>query len=62
MTKSEIPDKQLCLLSIIFEVASSRDQLRKTVRLNIFQKQFLNLAEFRDTAPLITHAFKDVPL
>ena len=27
MTNSEIRDKQICLLSIIFEVASSRDQL-----------------------------------
>ena len=27
MTKSEIQNKQTCLLSIIFEVASSRDQL-----------------------------------
>ena len=27
MTKSEIRDKQICLLSIIFKVASSRDQL-----------------------------------
>ena len=27
LTKSEIRDKQICLLSIIFEVASSRDQL-----------------------------------
>ena len=26
MTKSKIRDKQICLLSIIFEVASSRDQ------------------------------------
>ena len=38
MTKSEIRDKQICLLSIIFEVASSRDQLWKTARLNSFQK------------------------
>ena len=38
MTKSEIRDKQMCLLSIIFEAASSRDQLWKTVRLNTFQK------------------------
>ena len=36
--RSEIWDKQICLLSIIFEVASSRDQLWKTVRLNSFQK------------------------
>ena len=27
MTKSEIRDKQICLLSVIFEVANSRDQL-----------------------------------
>ena len=27
MTKSEILEKQICLLSIIFEVANSRDQL-----------------------------------
>ena len=27
MTKSEIRDKQICLLIIIFEVANSRDQL-----------------------------------
>ena len=27
MTKSEIRDKQICLLSIIFEVGGSRDQL-----------------------------------
>ena len=27
VTKSEIRDKRICLLSIIFEVASSRDQL-----------------------------------
>ena len=37
MTKSEIRDKQICFLSIIFEVANSRDQLEKTVRLNSFQ-------------------------
>ena len=41
MTKSEFRDKQICLLSIIFEVANSRDQLWKTVRLNSFQKPFL---------------------
>ena len=35
---SQTQDKQMCLLSIIFEVASSRDQLWKTVRLNSFQK------------------------
>ena len=39
MTKSEIRDEQICLLSIIFEVANSRDiKLLKTVRLNSFQK------------------------
>ena len=27
MTKSEIRDKHICLVSIIFEVANSRDQL-----------------------------------
>ena len=40
MTKSEIRDKQIRLLSIIFEVASSRDQLWKTVKLNSFQKPY----------------------
>ena len=42
MRKTEIRDKQICLLSIIFEVASSRDQLYKTVRLNSFQKPEFN--------------------
>ena len=37
-TQAEIPDKQVCLLGIIFEIANSRDQLWKTVRLNSFQK------------------------
>ena len=37
-TQAEIPDKQVCLLGIIFEVANSRDQLWKAVRLNSFQK------------------------
>ena len=101
-TKSEIRDKQICLLRIIFEVANSTNQLWKTVRLNSFQKtiisipisifsslahpchllfllcyfnlsfyvslnlkgilQLPNLAEFRDTVPLIkwptTHMVK----
>ena len=26
-TQAEIPDKQVCLLGIIFEIANSRDQL-----------------------------------
>ena len=38
MTKSEIKDKQICPLSIIFEAVNSRDKLGKTVRLNSFQK------------------------
>ena len=38
MTKSEIQDKQICLLSISFEVANSRNKLFKTVRLDSFQK------------------------
>ena len=38
MAKSEIRDKQICLPSIIFEVAKSRDKLWKTVRLDSFQK------------------------
>jgi len=38
MTQAEIQDKEICLLSIIFEVANSRDQLRKTVGLNSFKK------------------------
>ena len=33
MTKLEIRDKQICLLSIILEVANGRDKLWKTVRL-----------------------------
>ena len=43
MTKSEIQDKQICLLSIIFEVASSRDQLEQfsktliSIRFNLLQ-------------------------
>ena len=33
-------NKYLCLLRIIFEVTSSRDQLRKNVRLNSFRKLY----------------------
>ena len=40
----EIRDKQICLPSFIFEVASDRDQLWKTVRLNSFQN--FNLFHF----------------
>ena len=36
--KSKIRDKQTCLLSIIFEVENTRDQLWKIVTLNSFQK------------------------
>ena len=35
LTKLEFRDKQICRLSIIFEVASNRDQLWKTVRLRV---------------------------
>ena len=38
MTKSDIRDKQICPLSIIFEAANSRDKPWKTVRLTSFQK------------------------
>ena len=50
MTKSEIRDKQICLLCIIFEVASSTDKLWKPVRLNSFPKTLFpirfNLLQF----------------
>ena len=47
MTKSEIQDKQICLPSIIFQVANSRDQLWKTIRLNSFQKPwFISVSIF----------------
>ena len=52
MTKSEIGDKQICLLSIIFEVGSSRDQLWKTVRLKSFQNPNFNPFQCSQVLPI----------
>ena len=38
-----IRDKQICLLSIIFEVANSTNQLWKTVRLHSFQRTIISI-------------------
>ena len=52
MTKSEIRDKEICLLSIIFEVASSREKLWKTDRLNSFQNPNFNPFESSLVLPI----------
>ena len=52
MTKSEIQDKQICLLSIIFEVANCRDKLWKTVRWNSFKNPNFYLLQSSSVLPI----------
>ena len=53
MTKSEICDKQRCLLRIIFEVASNRDQLWKLLGWTVFKNPNFNPFQTSSVLPMI---------